>query len=149
MIGPVFVDTNVLVYVRDASSPDKQQRAKAWFARLWQERAGRISWQVLNEYYVTVTQKLPTRMSRDAARISVELLTAWDPLPVDEALHRAAWRLQDAHSLSWWDALIVAAAQVAGCAMLLSEDMQAGRNYGGVEVVNPFDRTPESVFTLR
>lgn len=144
MTAPVFVDTNVLVYARDVRDPVKQLRAKEWVAKLWLERSGRISWQVLNEYYVTVTRKLSTGLSREAARLSVELLSAWNPLPVDGQLVRAAWRLQDAYSLSWWDALIVAAAQAAGCACLLSEDISAGQRYGEVEVVNPFARAPES-----
>lgn len=146
MTGPVFVDTNVLVYARDQAEPAKQAQAEAWLRRLWQEDAGRVSWQVLNEFYVTATRKLSPCLSWEEARADVRDLLAWNPLPVDGEVTRAAWRLQDAYSLSWWDSLIVAAAQVAGCAILLSEDMQAGQKYGGVEVVNPFARTPESVF---
>jgi len=149
MTGPVFVDTNVLVYARDLAEPVKQARAEAWLKRLWQEGAGRVSWQVLNEFYVTATRKLSPNLSPEEARADVEELAAWDPLPVDGRLVRAAWRLQDAFSLSWWDALIVAAAQVAGCPFLLSEDLAAGQDYGGVEVVNPFARTPDSVLAAR
>jgi predicted nucleic acid-binding protein len=143
MTGPVFVDTNVLFYARDASELVKQPLAMKWLARLWRERTGRLSWQVLNEFYVNVTRKLSPAMSPAAARVHVEMLTAWDPVPVDGKVIRAAWRLQDAYSLSWWDALIVAAAQVAGCAYLLTEDLSAGTKYGGVEVVNPFAVCPE------
>lgn len=145
MTGPLFVDTNVLVCARDLAEPTKQARAEAWMQRLWQEDAGRVSWQVLNEFYVTATCKLTPRLTREEARADVQDLAAWHPLPVDESLVRAAWRLQDAHSLSWWDALIVAAAQTAGCAYLLSEDMSAGQRYGEVEVVNPFACDPESL----
>ncbi len=149
MTGPVFVDTNVLVYARDLAEPAKQARAEAWMRRLWREDAGRVSWQVLNEFYVTATCKLSSCLSREEARADVQDLAAWHPLPVDGSVVHAAWRLQDVYSLSWWDSLIVAAAQVGGCAYLLSEDMQTGRKYGEVEVVNPFARTPESVFSLR
>jgi len=149
MTGLVFVDTNVLVYARDIAEPAKQAQAEAWMRRLWLEDAGRLSWQVLNEYYVTATRKLSPCLSREEARADVQDLLAWNPLPVDESMVRAAWRLQDVHSLSWWDALIVAAAQVAGCPFLLSEDLAAGQDYGGVEVVNPFARTPDSVLAAR
>lgn len=149
MTGPVFVDTNVLVYARDQADPAKQAQAEAWLRRLWRDDVGRLSWQVLNEFYVTATQKLSPCLTREEARADVRDLLAWNPISVDGEVTRAAWRLQDAYPLSWWDALIVAAAQVSGCAYLLSEDMQAERNYGGVEVVNPFDRTPESMFTQR
>lgn len=61
MTAPTFVDTNALVYVRDSAAPDKQQAAAAWMRHLWQRRLGRLSTQVLNEYYVTVTRKLVPR----------------------------------------------------------------------------------------
>ena len=58
MGAKVFVDTNILVYCRDASEPEKQQKAMAWMTRLWETGCGRLSFQVLQEFYVTVTQKL-------------------------------------------------------------------------------------------
>ena len=77
---PVFVDTNVLVYARDASERDKQRRASAWMAHLWRTGSGRLSVQVLQEYYVTVTRKLQPGLPKKDARADVQDLLAWKPL---------------------------------------------------------------------
>jgi predicted nucleic acid-binding protein len=73
------------------------------------------------------------------------MLLAWRPLAVDERLLEGAWLLQDRHKLSWWDALIVAAAQSAGCRYLLSEDFQEGYDWGDMTVVNPFRTGPKDL----
>jgi predicted nucleic acid-binding protein len=133
-----FFDTNVLVYLFDADSPEKRSRA----AQLFQEAAGDgsfvISTQVLLEFYVTVTRKLeqpvPTAAARDA-------LSAFSELPVvqvDPPMIAAAARLSELHSLSFWDALVVEAAGAAGATELLSEDLQDGRRFGALTVRNPF-----------
>jgi predicted nucleic acid-binding protein len=133
-----FVDTNVLVYARDTSEPDKQPRAAVWMAHLWQAEAGRTSVQVLNEYYVTVTRKLSPGLDRAIARD----LTAWRPGAVDHATVETAWGLEDRFSLSWWDSLIVASAIGLGCDRLLTEDLADGQIFDGVVVVNPFRHSP-------
>jgi predicted nucleic acid-binding protein len=145
MTDRVFVDTNVLVYSRDASEPPKQKQAMAWMARLWSEQTGRLSFQVLNEFYVTVTNKLQPGMDRPSAREDVRSLLAWRPIPLDIRVVEGAWRIQDRYKLSWWDALIVSAAQVSDCRYLLTEDLQETRNMGNVEVINPFRTPPESI----
>ena len=145
MTDRVFVDTNVLVYSRDASEPPKQKQAMAWMARLWSEKTGRLSFQVLNEFYVTVTNKLQPGMDRQSAREDVRSLLAWRPIPVGARVVEGAWRIQDRYKLSWWDALIVSAAQVSDCRYLLTEDLQETRNMGNVEVINPFRTPPESI----
>ena len=128
MAEKVFVDTNVLVYSRDASEPPKQKQAMAWMARLWNEHTGRLSFQVLNEFYVTVTNKLRPGMDPQNAREDVRFLLAWRPISVDTRVVEGAWRIQDRHKLSWWDALIVSAAQASDCRYLLTEDLQENRN---------------------
>lgn len=138
----VFVDTNVLVYVRDAAVPAKQARAAEWMRYLWQERGGRLSTQVLNEYYVTVTQKLTPGLPREAARADFRHLLAWDPIVLDADMLDAAFAVQDRFGLSWWDSLIVTAAQSADCDILLSEDLQDGQDLDGLRVVNPFRTAP-------
>ena len=145
MTDRVFVDTNVLVYSRDASEPPKQKQAMAWMSRLWSERIGRLSFQVLNEFYVTVTHKLKPGMDTKSARQDVRFLLAWHPIPVDARVVEAAWHIQDRYKLSWWDALIVSAAQVSDCRYLLSEDFQENLNLGNVVVINPFLTPPESL----
>ena len=144
---PVFVDTNVLVYARDAGEPVKQPKALAWLDHLWRARTGRLSYQVLSEFYVTVTRKLDPGLTPSEARAEVRNLSAWRPIVVDGDLLEVAWGLQDKHSLSFWDALILAAARVARCEQLLSEDLTDGETYGGVTVVDPFIHEPDEVST--
>ena len=145
---PVFVDTNVLVYRHDSSDPAKQARADDWYAYLWRSRTGRLSVQVLQELYSVLTRKLRPGMEASRARRIVRTLGAWVPLSIDLSTIERAWRLEQSNSLSWWDALIVAAAQTSECAILLTEDLQDGQTFGQVRVVNPFasgERTPEEV----
>jgi predicted nucleic acid-binding protein len=142
MTGPVFVDTNVYVYRFDTTEPEKQRRCEAWLRHLWRERSGRVSIQVLQELYPNLTRKLDHPLPSAEARGIVRSLLAWDPVPVDRTTIEAAWNLQDRHSLSWWDALIVAAAQVAGCPYLLTEDLNHDQDLDGVRVVDPFQVEP-------
>ncbi|MCU0897240.1 MAG: PIN domain-containing protein [Burkholderiales bacterium] len=138
MTEPVFVDTNVLVYWRDAGEPTKQALAAAWLARLWRERTGRTSIQVLSEYYVTVTRKLAPGLDPDAAWDDIRDLASWHPQPVDEALLGRGREIERRHRISWWDSLVVAAAQMQGCRLLLTEDLRDGAVLGGVTVRSPF-----------
>jgi len=142
---PIFVDTNVLVYARDSTEGSKQQLAGRWIDWLWRRRSGRLSVQVLHEYYVTVTRNLQPGLPADEARRDVGDLLRWNPLALDERLLESAWALEDQHGLSFWDALIVAAAARSGCAHLLTEDLADGRHLGGVEVVNPFLHQPQEI----
>ena len=147
MTGLVFVDTNVFVYRHDSSDPSKQSRAEQWIALLASRRSGRLSFQVLQELYATLTRRR-LNFDRSQAREIVELLTEWRPVAVNRALLDRAWLLESRHLLSWWDALIVAVAQTCGCKVLLTEDLQHGYEFDEVRVVDPFaspDRTPEEV----
>lgn len=142
MTAPVFADTNLLVYSRDARDAAKHERAREWLDFLWDTRRGRLSRQVLQEYYVTVTRKLQPGLSVAEARADVRALFHWLS-PVDpDVLIESAWGLQDRCSLSFWDALIVGAAQTMGCAFVLSEDLPAGQNLDGVRVLTPFEARP-------
>lgn len=145
MTETVFVDTNVLVYVRDLSEEDKQRRAAAWMAALWETRRGRLSHQVLQEYYVTATVKLDPPRSVEDVREDVWALRAWKPHAPDYDTMEAAWDVQDRFAVSWWDALIVAAAVRAGSRWLLTEDLQDGQDFLGVTVVDPFRHAPEEI----
>lgn len=138
MTAPFFVDTNVLVYARDVSEGQKQRQAERWLAHLWATRLGRLSTQVLNEYYVVVTEKLRPGLDRDVARADVRSLMVWAPIPMDRHVIEGAWTVQDRFGLAWWDALVVSAAQVAACRWLLSEDLSHGQVLDGVQVINPF-----------
>jgi len=139
MTAPVFVDTNVLVYARDAGEPTKQPRALDVLRSLWENRRGRISLQVLQEYYVCVTRKLNPGLSKSDARKDIEDLFAWNPLSPTAATFAKAWQIEDRLGLSWWDSLIVASALDQRCTTLLSEDLQHGLQIDGLQIQNPFD----------
>jgi predicted nucleic acid-binding protein len=145
MTAAVFVDSNVFVYHRDASEEEKQPKAEAWLRALWETRSGRISYQVLHEYYVSVTTRLKPGLSREEAREDVRNLMAWKPLAFDARTLDGAFAVEDRFGFSFWDSLIVSAAQLAECAYLLSEDLQAGQHLDGVIVVNPFEQGPDSL----
>ena len=134
----VFVDTNILVYARDASEKDKQIKAREWITHLWKTRSGRLSYQSFNEYYVVTTQRLKPGLSKVQARSDLKALEAWNPLNVDKNVIDNAWKIQDRYQFSWWDSLILSAAQIQGCEVLLSEDLQDGQIVDGVKIVNPF-----------
>ena len=143
----VFVDTNVLVYARDSSEGTKQKRAVEWLMALWKSRRARLSYQVLREYYVTVTRKLKPGMKVALARNDVRSLSLWRPVSTNQRLLDGAWSIEDRFGLSFWDSLIVSAARLGGCRYLLTEDLQAGQSFDSVEVVNPFEVPPESLLS--
>ena len=152
MIGPVFVDTNVLVYRHAASEAAKRVRADDWYKLLWHLRIGRLSFQVLQETYSTLTRKLRPAVPGIEAQAIIRELAAWDPVPVSFSMMERAWLLQARYSISWWDALIVAAAQRSECSILLTEDLQHGQVFDRIRIVNPFaapDRTPAQILEVR
>lgn len=142
MIGPVFVDTNVLVYRQDGSIAAKQSRANDWIVHLVRRRAARVSFQVLQELYATLTRKVKPAFDAGEARAIVRDLAVWRPVAIDLAILERGWHIQERYVLSWWDSLIVAAAQSSGCSVLLTEDLQHGQILGRLRVVDPF-RSPE------
>jgi predicted nucleic acid-binding protein len=141
----VFVDTNVLIYALDSTDRKKQQAAKAWRINLWDGQTGRVSYQVLQEFYAQVTRKWPS--FREAARAEVRDLLTWRPVSIDAVLLKRSWEVQDRYQLLFWDSLIVAAAKSASCRFLLTEDLQSGQDFDGLLVVNPFLRDPASLTT--
>lgn len=145
MADKVFVDTNVLVYSRDASEPTKQAQAMAWMTHLWGTQTGRLSFQVLQEFYVTVTEKLKPGLNSEEARRDVRSLLAWQPVAMDVRVLEGAWLIQDQNKFSWWDALILSAARVAECRFLLSEDLQGNQELGTLKIINPFRTDPASL----
>ncbi len=138
MSALVFVDTNVLVYWRDVSDAPKQSRATEWLDVLWREQRGRLSTQVLSEFYAVVTRKSSFRMPADEAWRDVLSFSAWKPQALNVAVLERAHAIERRHRISWWDSLIVAAAQAQGCAALLTEDLQDGAAFDDVVVRNPF-----------
>lgn len=141
---PIFVDTNVLVYSRDPSDPAKQARAAEWLASLWDGGAGRLSIQVLQEFYVTMVRKLDPPADPDEVRDDVAALATWNPVVTDLDVIETAWSVEDRYGFSWWDALIVAQALSAGCEILLTEDLQHDQEVLGLRIVDPFQVGPGS-----
>ena len=141
MTAPVFVDTNVFLYALDGADPQKQAAARAWREALWQSGLGRTSYQVLQEFYSDVAQKWPDQ--RDRARDEIRDLLSWRPVAANSNILEYGWRLQDRYSISFWDALIVAAAKALACPYLLTEDLQTGQDLDGVKVISPFKTGPE------
>jgi predicted nucleic acid-binding protein len=133
-----FVDTNVLAYAYDRSEAGKQPVAQAQLGMLWRNRTGVLSTQVLQELYVVATRKLAAPMHRTTARRIVALYAEWPVVQADVPLILAASELEQRHTLSFWDALIVESARRAGAARLLTEDLQHGRVVSGVTIENPF-----------
>jgi predicted nucleic acid-binding protein len=138
MTVPCFVDSNVLVYAHNPAEELKSSVARNLLQDLWADLSGRTSIQVLNEFYAVITRKLSVRMSQDAAWAEVEEFFRWNPQQLDCELLRQARQIEARYRLSWWDSLIVAAAQLQGCSLLYTEDLQHGATFDGVRVVNPF-----------
>ena len=136
--GRAFVDTNVLLYAYDATESLKQPLARAVLETLWNERSGTLSTQVLQEFYVAATRKLSHPLSRHEAREIVELYSTWPTVVIDRTVILAATRIEEDHRLSFWDALILEAARLAGASRLVTEDLQHGQIVGGVGIENPF-----------
>jgi predicted nucleic acid-binding protein len=136
MTGPSFVDTNVLVYADDARDARKQAVARELLRRLLIEGTGALSLQVLQEFFAAATGKLGIAAADIRRRIEVYSHMDVVRLDVEDVL--AAIDLHRLHELSIWDALVVRAAQNAGCRTLYTEDLQDGRRFDGLRVVNPF-----------
>ena len=135
-----FVDSNLLLYYVDPTDIAKRSRATEWLEALWMAGTGRLSWQVLHEFYCNAAKKM--RLEPARARKIVEDLSHWRPVEASLGTVQRAWEWIDRAQLSYWDALILAAAERSGAAYLLSEDFQAGRRYQDVQVINPFEQSP-------
>ena len=136
--GRCFLDSNVIVYAMAPSDPFKFKAARDILGTAVESRRGVISAQVLGETFDTLTRKVSNPLSREAALASLRTLACLRVVPLTGDLVFRAIELQGEHQLSYWDALIVAAAEGADCATLWSEDLSDGRVYGTVTVRNPF-----------
>jgi len=135
---PTFVDTNVLVYAYDADAGAKHQSARSQLQALWHTGSGLMSTQVLQEFYVTTTRKLSRPLPPRTAREVIATYRAWPVHRPDVDDVVAASDLVERHQLSFWDALIIVSARRSGAHSLLTEDLQDGRRFEGLEVVSPF-----------
>ena len=134
--GRVFFDTNVLVCSHDISVPEKRRRAKNLLNDAFVGGTGVVSGQVLSETFVTLTRKMgvPPADARDEIR----RLSGFHVVEISSSLVLRATEIQEDHQLSYWDSLIIAAAEFASCDIVWSEDLNDGQSYGSVTVSNPF-----------
>lgn len=133
-----FVDTNVLVYAHDVTAGDRHQRAAELVEHLARGRFGATSIQVMHEFYVTATRKLPRPLSGDRARRHLRALALWPTHAPRAADVIAATRLSETARISFWDAMILTSAAALRCATVWSEDLNDGQEIAGVSIRNPF-----------
>jgi predicted nucleic acid-binding protein len=139
MSGKVFLDTNIFVYAYDNDEQLKKSLARELIRTATLDGTGIVSYQVTQEFFNVALKKNSLKMRlEDAQQL---LTTVFRPLLAvhsSVALFGEAIRLQSRYQLSWYDSLIVAAAQQSGCAILYTEDLQHGQRFGDLLVVNPF-----------
>jgi predicted nucleic acid-binding protein len=138
MIDKLFVDTNILIYAYDLDAGAKHKQAAELIRGLWQNGSGVLSTQVLQEFYVNVTQKIVKPVPFAAARGIIDAYRAWQVQVNTVETVLLASEYQERNQLSFWDAMIVAAAVQGGATVLLTEDLNAGQLIEGVQVRNPF-----------
>ena len=138
MSGEAFVDTNLLLYAHDRHGGPKSARAQELLAQLWKERRGVLSTQVLQEFCVNVRRKFQQPMTPAEVREAVLAYKNWRMVVNTANSILRGLELEQRYQMSFWDAMIVQAAESAGCEGLYSEDLSHGQEYGGVLVVNPF-----------
>jgi len=138
-----FIDTNLLVYAVSRSDAEKHDVASRIVERGFVRGCYAVSTQVLFELYVTATRKAAVGISHDEAFRFVKALTTWRVVETTTGLVLSALNLADRYQISVWDGAIVEAARRAGCTKLLTEDLNHGQLYEGVEVVNPFRLAPD------
>jgi predicted nucleic acid-binding protein len=149
MTGPVFVDANVLLYAHSDEAA-RRSRARNWIDHLWSTGLGRTSTQVLSEFYVNLKRK-EFGVAPEAAWQEVAVFLAWKPQGIDQELFTRARQVEQRFRISWWDSMVVAAAQVQNCAVLLTEDLHDGGAFGTLVVRSPFTleiREPAAAYSV-
>ena len=138
MSDRTFVDTNILVYAHDLSAGDRHTKASAIIESLWEAETGVISTQVLQEFYVTVTRKIKNPLKPNEAREIIRNYIAWPVQANDPEMTIRASEIEEKNGLSFWDALIVAAALRLQARRIITEDLNHGQIIEGILVENPF-----------
>jgi predicted nucleic acid-binding protein len=137
MSDKYFVDTNILVYAHDTSTGAKHARASELIAELWRDRSGVVSTQVLQELSVNLRRKAGRPLDAKATREIIADYLTWQVIVNSGESILEALELEHRYRISFWDALIVHAAQSSGAEVIYSEDLSAGQHYGNVRVLNP------------
>ena len=143
MANKYFVDTNILVYAHDRSAGPKHQRARRLLEQLWQSGEGVLSTQVLQELCLNLRRKVTPALSATEVHNLIEDYLAWEIVTDSPESTLRALEVETRYQTSFWDALILHAAETAGAEVLYSEDLAHGQSYGSVKVVNPLlDASP-------
>lgn len=137
MSDKYFVDTNILVYAHDLTAGVKHQRARALIEKLWNSGLGVLSTQVIQELCVSLRRKAGKPLGTGDVRKLIQDYLAWDVVVNDPTSALEALDIELQYKISFWDALIVYAAEKGGAKILYSEDLADGQRYGSVQVVNP------------
>ena len=137
MTGKCFVDTNILVYAHDRSAGTKHQRALRTIERLWATAEGVLSTQILQEFCFNLRRRIAPPMPIEEVRRILQDYMSWEVVVNDAASILHALDIEVRYKISFWDALVLQAAESSGAVILYSEDFTTGRHYGGVLVVNP------------
>ncbi len=145
MNANIFIDSNILVYAYCADVPAKQRVAQEIIEDCLRYGVGFISPQVLGEFFVTITQKVSRGLSDDEARMGIESFQGLTVVDIDRDMVMQAMDIKARYKIHYWDALIIASAQRAGCRTIMSEDLSHGQKYGNVVVRNPFIVKDEQV----
>jgi predicted nucleic acid-binding protein len=138
MSGKCFVDTNILIYAHNRSAGAKHQRAAALIEHLWLSGDGVLSTQVLQEFCINVRRKLPRPLSMDDTARVLQQYLHWQIVVNTPASVIEAMVLESRYAVSFWNALILSAAQAAGVKTMYSEDFSHGQLYGSIRSINPF-----------
>ena len=138
MADKEFFDTNILIYACDRSEPEKQSQARRLLKNAIEKETGAVSAQVLSEFFTVVTRRIQQPLSIEEAEEVIEQLAILPIVEVDLTLVRQAISTCRQYQISYWDSLIIAAAERAGCTRIVSEDLNPWQSYHGIVVVNPF-----------
>jgi predicted nucleic acid-binding protein len=140
--GKIFLDTNILIYAYDVSAGKKHEMAKTIIMDLWNSKKGVLSIQVLQEFFVNITKKVSKPIGVKLAKDIIRDLLKWEVVVIDGESLLEAIEIHSRHQYSFWDSLILQAAQKGGASRLLSEDLVEGQIVNGVKIENPFIQVP-------
>ena len=137
MSDKYFVDTNILLYAHDVTAGAKHDRARALVEELWRTRSGVLSTQVLQELCVNLRRKAGRPLDVKTTREIVTDYLSWEVVVNTGESVLEALEIENRYGISFWDALVIQAAESSGAAVLYSEDLSDGQTYGSVRIVNP------------
>src|SRR5271169_1674634 len=137
MADKFFVDTNILIYAHDSSAGMKYDRARQVIERLWTSGGGVLSTQILQELCINLRRKVARPLSIDETRRLIQDYLSWEIVVNTPESVVQALEIEVRYRISFWDALVLQAAEQSGAAVLYSEDLATGQKYGPVRVVNP------------